>query len=102
MRAKTAATGLAAVALAAGAYTVGANQHVERATAAQSPKVDLWQGYTQQLQKGRYVHLPPPITPHTPVWEGFGPAKFEPPVNPDTGKPYTYANDGFEATKYTI
>jgi kynurenine formamidase len=102
MRAKTAATGLAAVALAAGAYTVGANQHVERATAAQSPKVDLWQVYTQQLKKARYVDLTHTITPNMPVWKGFGPAKFEPTVNPDTGKPYTYANDGFEATKYTI
>jgi len=102
MRAKTAATGLAAVALPAGAYTVGANQHVERATAAQSPKVDLWQVYTQQLKKARYVDLTHTITPNMPVWKGFGPAKFEPTVNPDTGKPYTYANDGFEATKYTI
>jgi kynurenine formamidase len=37
-----------------------------------------------------------------PVWKGFGPAKFEPSINPDTGQPYTYAHDGFEATKYTI
>jgi kynurenine formamidase len=102
MSAKTAVTGLAAVALAAGAYTVGANQHVERATAAQSPKVDLWQVYTQQLKRARYVDLTHTITPNMPVWKGFGPAKFEPTVNPDTGKPYTYANDGFEATKYTI
>src|SRR3954469_8204122 len=102
MRAKIAVTGLAAVALAAGAYTVGANQHVERATAAQSPKVDLWQVYTQQLKRARYVDLTHTITPNMPVWKGFGPAKFEPTINPDTGKPYTYANDGFEATKYTI
>ena len=102
MRGKTAVTGLAALALAAGAYSVGANQHVERATAAQSPKVDLWQVYTQQLKRARYVDLTHTITPNMPVWKGFGPAKFEPTINPDTGKPYTYANDGFEATKYTI
>ena len=102
MRGKTAVTGLAALALAAGAYTVGANQHVDRATAAQSPKVDLWQVYTQQLKRARYVDLTHTITPNMPVWKGFGPAKFEPTINPDTGKPYTYANDGFEATKYTI
>src|SRR3954471_9345953 len=102
MRAKTAVTGLAAIALAAGAYTVGANQHVERATAAQAPKVDLWQVYTQQLKRARYVDLTHTITPNMPVWKGFGPAKFEPTVNPDNGQPYTYAHDGFEATKYTI
>jgi kynurenine formamidase len=102
MRVKTAATGLAAIALAAGAYTVGANQHVEGATAAQSPKVDLWQVYAQQLKRARYVDLTHTITPNMPVWKGFGPAKFEPTVNPDTGQPYTYAHDGFEATKYTI
>ena len=102
MRGKTVATGLAAVALAAGAYTVGAHQHVDRATAAQAPKVDLWQVYTQQLKRARYVDLTHTITPNMPVWKGFGPAKFEPTINPDTGKPYTYANDGFEATKYTI
>ena len=102
MRAKTAATGLAAVALAAGAYAAGANQHVDRATAAQSPKVDLWQVYTQQLKRARYVDLTHTITPNMPVWKGFGPATFGPSINPDTGEPYTYAHDGFEATKYTI
>jgi kynurenine formamidase len=102
MRGKTAVTGLAAIALAAGAYTVGANQHVERATAAQSPKVDLWQVYAQSLKRARYVDLTHTITPNMPVWKGFGPAKFEPTINPDNGQPYTYAHDGFEATKYTI
>src|SRR3954465_14357825 len=102
MRAKTAAAGLAAVPPAPGAYPVGANQHVERATAAQSPKVDLWQVYTQQLKRARYVDLTHTITPNMPVWKGFGPATFGPAVNPDTGQPYTYAHDGFEATKYTI
>ena len=37
-----------------------------------------------------------------PVWKGFGPAKFGPAVDPTTGKPYTYAKDGFEATAYRI
>jgi kynurenine formamidase len=102
MRGKTAAGGLAAVALAAGAYALGTQSQTTSATAAQSPKVDLWQVYTQQLKRARYVDLTHTITPNMPVWKGFGPAKFEPTINPDTGKPYTYANDGFEATKYTI
>ena len=27
---------------------------------------------------------------------------FRPAVNPATGQPYTYANDGFEATSYKL
>jgi kynurenine formamidase len=34
------------------------------------------------------------------VWKGFGPSRFGPTVNPETGKCYTYATDGFEATQY--
>ena len=37
-----------------------------------------------------------------PVWSGFGPSVFRPAVNPATGQAYTYANDGFEATSYTL
>jgi kynurenine formamidase len=102
MRGRSVATGLAAATLAAGAYAVGVNQHAEPATAAQSPSVDLWQTYQQVLKRARYVDLTHTITPNMPVWKGFGPAKFEPTVNPDTGQPYTYAKNGFEVTKYTI
>jgi kynurenine formamidase len=103
MRGRTVATGVAAVALAAAAYAAGTQSHgAAQATAAQSPKVDLWQVYAQSLKRARYIDLTHTITPNMPVWKGFGPAKFEPTINPDTGKPYTYANDGFEATKYTI
>jgi len=102
MRGRTVATGVAIAATAAAAYFAGVSQNADRATAAQSPRVDLWQVYTQQLKRARYVDLTHTITPNMPVWKGFGPAKFEPTINPDTGKPYTYANDGFEATKYTI
>jgi kynurenine formamidase len=102
MRGRTAATGFAAAALAVGAYTVGVNQHAGRATAAQAPTVDLWQTYSQVLKRARYVDLTHTITPNMPVWKGFGPATFSPTLNPDTGRPYTYAKDGFEATKYEI
>jgi kynurenine formamidase len=102
MRGRTAASGLAAAALAVGAYALGSSQHAERATAAQAPAVDLWQTYSQVLKRARYVDLTHTITPNMPVWKGFGPAKFGPTVNPDTGQPYTYAKDGFEATKYEI
>ncbi|WP_051325028.1 cyclase family protein [Candidatus Solirubrobacter pratensis] len=102
MKGRSAATALAAAALAAGSYAVGVNQHAQPATAAQSAPVDLWQTYQQVLKRARYVDLTHTITPNMPVWKGFGPATFGPTVDPATGQPYTYAKDGFEATKYTI
>jgi kynurenine formamidase len=37
-----------------------------------------------------------------PVWKGFGPSRFLPAANPETGQPYRYAADGFEATRYEL
>ncbi len=102
MKGRSVATGLAAAALAVGAYALGAGRHAERATARANTPVDLWQTYTQVLKRARYIDLTHTITPNMPVWKGFGPATFSPTLNPDTGKPYTYAADGFEATKYDI
>jgi kynurenine formamidase len=62
----------------------------------------LWRVYDDALKGARYVDLTHTITPSIPVWSGFGPAKFEPATNPETGKPYTYAVDGFEATRYIL
>src|SRR3954453_11946136 len=95
-------TGLAAAALAVGGDAAGASRQPERATAKGNAKVDLWKTYTSVLKRARYVDLTHTITPNMPVWKGFGPATFGPSINPDTGQPYTYAHDGFEATKYTI
>ena len=91
MRGSTIVGGLAAVALACGVAAP--------ALAADKPS-DLWQMYDQVLSKSRYIDLTHTITPNMPVWKGFGPATFKPAVNPETGQPYTYANDGFEATSY--
>src|SRR3954467_13209914 len=102
MRGRRMVTGVAAAALAVGAYAAGASRQPERATAKGNAKVDLWKTYTSVLKRARYVDLTHTITPNMPVWKGFGPATFGPAVNPDTGQPYTYAHDGFEATKYTI
>src|SRR5262249_15965421 len=103
MRGRTVATGLATAALVAGGYAAGTQSHgAASATAAQAPKVDLWQVYTQTPKRARHIDLTHTITPNMPVWKGFGPAKFEPTIDPSTGQPYTYAKDGFEATKYTI
>jgi kynurenine formamidase len=66
------------------------------------PQQTLWQVYEQSLKGAKYVDLTHAITPQTPVWSGFGPPTFGPTVNPATGKPYTYKDDGFEATRYLL
>ena len=82
--------------LAAGALiTLGA----ARSRPASPP---LWQVYEQTLKRAKYVDLTHTITPTIPVWAGFGPSTFGPSVNPANGKPYTYKDDGFEATKYSF
>jgi kynurenine formamidase len=62
----------------------------------------LWSVYDEGLAGAKYVDLTHTLTPTIPVWHGFGPSTFGPAVNPETGTPYTYANDGFEATRYTL
>jgi kynurenine formamidase len=62
----------------------------------------LWQVYQSSLRRAKYVDLTHTITPSIPVWTGFGPSTFGPSVNPRTGKPYTYKEDGFEATRYVL
>lgn len=70
--------------------------------AAASAQDGLWKVYNQTLRQARYIDLTHEITPNMPVWKGFGPATFGPAVDPLTGRPYTYAQDGFEATAYRI
>jgi kynurenine formamidase len=71
-------------------------------TAAQAARPGLWGVYDNVLSKARYIDLTHDITPNMPVWKGFGPATFKPTVDPSTGRPYTYAQDGFEATAYQL
>lgn len=73
-----------------------------RAVAQPSAETTLWQVYDQTFKKAKYVDLTHTITPSIPVWSGFGPSTFGPTVNPKTGKPYTYKDDGFEATRYHL
>src|SRR5437016_6156163 len=63
---------------------------------------DLWQVYNDAFKSAKYVDLTHTIAPSTPVWKGFGPSKFSATVDPGTGKAYTYAKDGFEATHYDL
>jgi kynurenine formamidase len=67
-----------------------------------SPELPLWQVYQQSLKEAKYVDLTHTITPSIPVWAGFGPSTFESTVNPKTSKPYSYKEDGFEATHYNL
>jgi kynurenine formamidase len=62
----------------------------------------LWKLYDQTLSRATYIDLTHSISPNMPVWTGFGPATFSPAVDPQTGNPYTYATEGFEATAYRI
>ena len=62
----------------------------------------LWDIYETGLAGAKYVDLTHTLGPASPVWRGFGPATFAPSVNPETGAPYTYASDGFEATRYEL
>ncbi len=96
--ARFAVVSLVAVAAAA----VGGRHRQGAPEAARQAPTGLWQVYEQSLRGAKYIDLTHTITPSIPVWKGFGPSRFEPTVNPETGKPYTYAKDGFEATKYTF
>jgi len=62
----------------------------------------LWRLYERALKHARYVDLTHTITPSIPVWAGFGRSTFGPAVDPKTGKPFDYARDGFEATRYSL
>ncbi|MGE5302360.1 MAG: cyclase family protein [Alphaproteobacteria bacterium] len=69
---------------------------------AASAASGLWQIYDQALKSAKYIDLTHAVTPSIPAWKGFGPSKFAPATNPETGKPYQYAKDGFEATHYNL
>jgi kynurenine formamidase len=66
------------------------------------PGGGLWDVYRESLRGAKYIDLSHTLTPDIPVWKGFGPSLFSPSLIPDTGQPYTYAKDGFEATAYRL
>lgn len=59
----------------------------------------LWEAYQQSFRQARYVDLTHVVSPHSPVWKGFGPSTFRPARQPESGQAYDYARDGFEATE---
>jgi kynurenine formamidase len=72
------------------------------ASTAAAKQPPLWRVYNSSLKGAKYIDLTHTITPSIPVWSGFGPASFAPAVKPGTSTPYTYAADGFEATRYVL
>ena len=49
-----------------------------------------------------FVDLTHSFSPETPVWSGFGQAKFSPASDPKTKKPYSIKDDGFRTTFYEM
>lgn len=70
--------------------------------ATKQPASDLWQVYEQSLKGAKYIDLTHTLTPSIPVWKGFGASAFGPAADPQSGRPYNYAKDGFEATRYDL
>jgi kynurenine formamidase len=62
---------------------------------------DLERAYRIIAGKQR-VDLTHSFGPETPVWSGFGQAKFSPATDPKTGDPYTIAKDQFHSTYYQM
>ncbi len=68
---------------------------------ALAQKESLTQAY-QVIASKRFVDLTHSFSPLTPVWRGFGPATFSLAADPQTGRPYTIAKDGFHAFFYSM
>ena len=62
---------------------------------------DLGRAYNTIAAK-KFVDLTHSFGPDTPVWSGFGQAKFSPTADPKTHQPYTIATDGFHGTVYEM
>jgi kynurenine formamidase len=94
-----AVTGVVALLLVAVSRNSAPNAAMGSATDADQ---GLWSIYDRSLKNAKYIDLTHTLTPSIPVWAGFGPSAFGPALNPEDGRPFTYANDGFEATRYEL
>src|ERR1044071_902190 len=72
------------------------------AATASAKQPPLWKVYDDSLRGAKYIDLTHTIKPDIPVWSGFGPATFAPAFSKIDGHTFTYAKDGFEATRYTL
>jgi kynurenine formamidase len=64
-------------------------------------QIDLERAYRTIASK-MFVDLTHSFGPDTPVWSGFGQAKFSPAADPKTREPYTIPKDGFRTTYYEM
>src|SRR5215467_12202545 len=71
------------------------------AAVASARESDLEQVYRVIAGK-KFVDLTHSFGPQTPVWSGFGQAKFSPAADPKTDEPYTIAKDGFRTASYEM
>jgi kynurenine formamidase len=97
-----AAAGVAGAAGSAGAAGAAGAGAAGDAGGEDTERRPLWRLYERVLKRARYVDLTHTITPSIPVWPGFGRSTFGPALDPKTGRPFTYARDGFEATRYSL
>lgn len=70
-------------------------------TAPAAAQSDLARAYKTISQK-QFVDLTHSFSPNSPVWSGFGQAKFTPAFDPKTKETYTIAKDGFRTTYYDM
>jgi kynurenine formamidase len=71
------------------------------ATAPAHAQSDLARAY-RTISSKQFVDLTHAFSPTSPVWSGFGQAKFSPASDPQTKEPYTIAKDGFRTTFYEM
>jgi kynurenine formamidase len=83
------------------ALTMLAFSLVPAATAAARDDTSLAAAY-RIIGSKKFVDLTHSFGPQTPVWSGFGQAKFSPATDPNTHEPYTIPKDGFRTTYYEM
>lgn len=54
------------------------------------------------ISSKKFVDLTQSFSADTPVWSGFGQAKFAAAADPKTNRPYTIKEDGFRTTTYEL
>jgi kynurenine formamidase len=69
--------------------------------AAARSQTNLVRAY-QTIASKAFIDLTHSFGPDTPVWSGFGQAKFSPAADPKTREPYTIPKDGFRTTFYEM
>jgi kynurenine formamidase len=70
-------------------------------TPAAMARSDLARAY-RIIQSKTFVDLTHSFSSASPVWSGFGQAKFSAAADPKTKKPYTIKDDGFHTTYYEM